>query len=161
MSGTATAPVRVQPMCRRFRGEPDQISLVRDFVRRHLERHDCPGAALDDILLCVTETATNAIQHTSSGSGGHFTVLLHTNGSAARVEVLDEGQVTAANEGCGGCDGDVFDGAGDEDDEYDELPPGGMGLRLVSAHSDRMGYQEAGRCGVAWFERTWHTDPCP
>lgn len=147
MNGTVAvfAPAHRQPMCRTFRGEPNQIPLVRDFVKRHLvERHDCPDSVLDDILLCATEIATNAIQHTSSGSGGQFTVLLHANSSAARVEVIDDGPRPWPDKG-------HYDAV----EDGDVLPQGGLGLRLVSAHSDRMGYEERGQRGVAWFERTW------
>ncbi|MQA85308.1 MAG: hypothetical protein GEV03_11950 [Streptosporangiales bacterium] len=146
MNGTATAPVRMQAVRRTFRGEPSQVRLVRDFVRRHLgERHDCPEATLEDVLLCVTETATNAIRHTSSGSGGQFTVVLCLNGSAARVEVIDGGPAETP-------------GGGDDNprEEDDFCLPGGLGLPpLLISHSDRMGYEERGQHGVAWFERMW------
>lgn len=140
MKGAAAAPAPVQPMCRMFRGEPDQVPFARDFVKRHLaERHNCPKAALDDIALCVTEAVTNAIRHSASGTGGHFTVILRVDGSAARVEVIDDGPPQSPR----------------EDPGEDDALAGGLGLRLVSAHSDRMGFDEVGRYGVAWFERTW------
>jgi len=149
VSGTAeppARPLRVRPVCRTFRGEPSQISLVRHFVRRYLAgRHDCPGEALDDILLCVTELATNAVRHSLSGLGGHFTVVLYVSGSGARVEVIDGGPRQ-----CGG--------RSDMNEDDDFLLPGGLGLRLVSAHSDQMGYAERAQRGVAWFERAWASD---
>jgi two-component sensor histidine kinase len=192
VNDSTTVLARVQPVCRTFQGHPTQIPLVRDFVRRHLiDDHACPEDALHDILLCVSEIATNAILHTPSGSGGHFTVALRVRGGAVRVEVIDNGAHYASN-GSGEYLADLdignastpversgssrsADGAREHprnasgaerepvtrnyllhcDDSETPLPQGGLGLRLVSAYSDRMGFDVTARSGIAWFERAW------
>lgn len=240
MNDSTTVLARIRPICRTFRGDPSQIPLVREFVKRHLvDERTCPESALHDILLCASEIATNAILHTSSG-GGHFTVGLRVRDGAARIEVIDSGSPSGSN-GTGhvdGSSGDQFDktpdrfgdgsidhfgdgfGDGFEDrsgngcghnlaghnladlgvnasagverfvssrsangasgtasvarrgwlsgghpsswvgllpggDSAGALPQGGLGLRLVSAHADRMGYDKTAHGGIAWFERTW------
>lgn len=58
-SGTAAFSSVTQPLRRTFRGEPGQVSLVRDFVSSCLERH-CPAEAVQDILACANELAASA-----------------------------------------------------------------------------------------------------
>ena len=136
-----------RPVCRTFRGEASQVPLARRFARRYLaERHACPEPVIGDILLCVTEIAANAVQHTASGLEGHFTVVLCASRQGVRVEVIDDGPAVAARHRRAGGDDDF-------------APPGGLGLRLVSAHCDRMGYAEKGQRGVSWFERAWDAEP--
>jgi anti-sigma regulatory factor (Ser/Thr protein kinase) len=49
-------------------------------------------AELDDVVLIVSELATNAIRHSRSGQGGLFEVILRDLDSAVRIEVRDEGK---------------------------------------------------------------------
>ncbi|PRX99661.1 ATP-binding protein [Allonocardiopsis opalescens] len=73
---------------RTFAGTFDQVAAVRDFVHAHLP----PGEAREDAKLVASELATNAIQHTQSGSpSGVFTVKLACGSHMIRVEVTDEG----------------------------------------------------------------------
>ena len=60
------------PRRRVFPGHPDQVRQARRFVARALD--GCPAA--DDAVLGVSELASNAIQHTRSGKGGRFQVLV-------------------------------------------------------------------------------------
>jgi anti-sigma regulatory factor (Ser/Thr protein kinase) len=62
---TTTAP----PYSRVFHGAPDRIGRVRSEVREYLDR--CPVA--DDVVLIVSELATNAIRHSDS-KGAFFIV---------------------------------------------------------------------------------------
>src|SRR5262245_31529068 len=72
-----------------YPGGPEHVHQVRADVRRLLE--GCPVA--DDVLLCVSELATNAAVHSdSSRSGGTFTVRTESRpGSDVRIEVEDDG----------------------------------------------------------------------
>ena len=48
----------------------------------------------DEAVLLVSETATNAVEHSGSGApGGHFTVTVSRTDTWARVVVADEGSV--------------------------------------------------------------------
>jgi len=49
-----------------YHGRPDQVGAVRSAVAAHLG--DCP--VTDDVVLIVSEIATNAVRH--SGSAGEF-----------------------------------------------------------------------------------------
>jgi anti-sigma regulatory factor (Ser/Thr protein kinase) len=72
-----------------YPGRPEQISAVRADLRMLLD--GCPMA--DDVLLCASELATNAILHSHSGLVGRtFTVRGQaSHGDCFRIEVEDEG----------------------------------------------------------------------
>jgi anti-sigma regulatory factor (Ser/Thr protein kinase) len=72
-----------------FPGEGAAVGLAREFVAGVLGR-DWPG--LDDVLLLVSEIASNAVRHTASGDGGGwFDVMVSMTGHTARVEISDRG----------------------------------------------------------------------
>jgi len=72
-----------------YPGRPEQISTVRADLRTLLD--GCPMA--DDVLVCVSELATNAVLHTDSGlAGGMFTVRGKSSpGNYFWIEVEDDG----------------------------------------------------------------------
>ncbi|MEP7023745.1 MAG: ATP-binding protein [Actinomycetota bacterium] len=110
-------------------GMPPSVPVARRLVRDALP--GCPRA--DDLMLAVTELATNAIIHSASGQGGSFTVGVRTASRWARVEVIDEGPA---------------DGVA--------AIRNGWGLTLVKAVTDRAAAVIAsdGR-RIAWCEVTW------
>ncbi len=75
---------------------------------------------LDDVRLCVSELATNALPH-GVPPGREFSLRITIDGSLIRVEVRDSG---------GGC---LETGRGGADD------CGGRGLHIVQALSDDFG----------------------
>jgi two-component sensor histidine kinase len=68
-------------------GTPASVPIARRLVRETLA--GCPRAG--DLMLTVTELATNAITHSASGQGGSFTVQLRTRPGWARIDVTDDG----------------------------------------------------------------------
>ncbi|MDX6742703.1 ATP-binding protein [Actinocorallia sp. A-T 12471] len=76
----------------RFPGRADQVRRARRFVGRALgEEH----AGREDAILLVSETVTNAVEHTGSGGpGGFFTVTVSRTDTWARVVVADAGAQT-------------------------------------------------------------------
>jgi anti-sigma regulatory factor (Ser/Thr protein kinase) len=69
-------------------GVERSVANGRRFVRETLgSRHP----ALDQVALGVSELATNAIMHTSSGHGGHITIGIVAAGSVIRAEVTNDG----------------------------------------------------------------------
>jgi anti-sigma regulatory factor (Ser/Thr protein kinase) len=129
-------------MRRMFRGEPSQVPLVRDFVRRYLAgRHDCPVAVLGDILSCVTELSANAVVHSRSRlPGGHFGVQVDIcAGEWVRVAVDDDG------------------GPWEEHDAGDDAERG-RGLQIVYALSVEMGISGdgSGSRRTVWFCCPWN-----
>jgi len=133
-----TTTVR-RPLRRVFRGETSQVPLVRDFIRRYLDGWPCPAAAVEDIVLCATELAANAVCHSRSGlPGGHLTV---------QVVVRPGKWVEVAVEDAGGPW--VTRGAGDNAEC-------GRGLQIVSALSTQTGVVASGHGRTVWFRCPWN-----
>ena len=82
-------PAQVTACARTYPGRPDQIPQARAQIRQLLA--DC--AIADDVILCVSELATNAVLHSNSRSpGGSFTVRATLRpGDHVLIEVEDDG----------------------------------------------------------------------
>jgi anti-sigma regulatory factor (Ser/Thr protein kinase) len=80
---------RVTAYTRTYPGRPDQIAQVRTQLRELLG--DC--AIADDVILCASELATNAVMHSNSRVvGGTFTVRSTLRPSDyVLIEVEDDG----------------------------------------------------------------------
>src|SRR5712691_3283417 len=124
-----------------FPGGAAAVGLARAFVTGVLGEE---WPRLDDVLLLVSEIASNAIRHTASGDErGGFDVVVAMDVHTARVEIGDRGSSSEPRipDGDGGGPGaDVL--------------TGGRGLRIVDALADGWGHRgdELGR--VVWFEVT-------
>lgn len=117
-----------------FPGHAAEVGQARDFVRGVLG-DDWP--ALDDVLLLVSEIASNAVRHTISGrDGGWFDLTISVADDTTRVAIADQGSATKPRL---------------EGEDASEMT-GGRGLQIVDALADRWGHagDEAGR--VVWFE---------
>ncbi|KIH96651.1 hypothetical protein LP52_23755 [Streptomonospora alba] len=79
--------------CRWFPGSPSSVRDVRRFIANRLA--DCPEA--DDAVLVASELATNAIQHTESGTWttGFLVMLEHTEDEGALITVHDAGTTSS------------------------------------------------------------------
>ncbi|MGE5290246.1 MAG: ATP-binding protein [Micromonosporaceae bacterium] len=123
-----------------FPGMPAQVAEVRRFVSFLLAA--CP--ARDDLVLCASELAANAVLHTASGDGGFFSVeVVRTPECAARVLVTDAGGSTvpvARTPAVG---------------RIEELEAGGLGLAVVAARASRWGYSCATPGRTVWAEVCW------
>ena len=94
MTGTAsqhsqrTVPP-AQTWTREFPARADQVGRARRFLALALE--GCP--VTDDVLLCLSELASNSVLHSASRRpGGAFTVRAEVRpGDHVRIEVHDEG----------------------------------------------------------------------
>lgn len=108
---------------------------------------DCPAA--DDAVLCVSELASNAVQHTRSGQGGRFEVLVWRGRASACVAVID-----------GAPHGPAPRPPGRQD-----LAESGHGLRVVADLAATWGQRELGPAGLpgraVWFQLTWSPDSAP
>lgn len=82
-----------QPPCHRerfFRRERQSVPVAREFTRRALTDWGSTGR-VDEVLLCVSELATNALLHgVPPGRGYRLHLWLHVGG-LVRVEVHDSG----------------------------------------------------------------------
>jgi anti-sigma regulatory factor (Ser/Thr protein kinase) len=110
-------------------GIPVSVSAARHFVTSTLR--GCPRT--DDLVLAVSELASNALTWSASGCGGTFIVRVRMVPRWARVEVTDDGPAP------------VSSSAGN-----------GWGLGIVKAVADRAGFAASadGR-RTAWAEATW------
>ena len=80
-----------RPMQRTFPGRADQIARAREFTKRVLG--PCP--VTDEAVLLVSELATNALEHTSTGDGGQFQVTICRNGTSLLIGVSDSGSTSS------------------------------------------------------------------
>jgi hypothetical protein len=105
------------------------VPAARRFTAESLT--GCPRAG--DLVLAVSELASNAVAHSASGEGGTFTIRVRTAPRWARVEVADAGPAL--------------------------LPSGtlnGWGLRIVAEVADRSGAVVGPGCTrTAFAEATW------
>jgi two-component sensor histidine kinase len=112
----------------RLPGTAASVPIARRLVKDALP--GCPRA--DDLLLAISELASNAIAHSASQSG-MFTVRLSTLGHWARVEVTDDGPAEGA-----------------------PSHGNGWGLQIVAGVTDRSGAtMEPGGRRTASAEVTW------
>ncbi|MGW7491277.1 ATP-binding protein [Streptomyces sp. NPDC054786] len=129
----------IQTLCARtafYRRERRSVPLARQFARTALTDWGL-GHLADDVLLCVSELATNALLHGVPPGRGYRLWLSQAEDGLLRVEVHDSG------------DGEPrapvpYDGDGDEGES-------GRGLLLVSALADAWGGGEGGPGEVVWW----------
>jgi anti-sigma regulatory factor (Ser/Thr protein kinase) len=124
------------PRHRTFPGRPDQVAIARRFVGRMLD--GCPVA--DTAILLASELVTNALQHTSTATGGTFDVIVWRGMSAACVAVLDDGSDSAPTPR----DRDPLDHA-----------ESGYGLSLVDQLATRWGHNRYNDGTAVWFLLRW------
>lgn len=122
-----------------YRRERRSIPLVRRFVLAALDAWACEVNA-DDVVLCVSELATNALVHgVPPGRGFRVRMFWEREDGRVRVEMHDSG------------DGEV-----PEVRRGDPLPEGdaegGRGLVLVSALADAWGVGERNPGKIVWCE---------
>lgn len=84
---TEPAALITRPIRRAFPGRADQISRAREFTERIL------GSCLvaEEAVLLVSELATNALEHTTSGHGGRFEVTIYRDETSVLIGVTDNG----------------------------------------------------------------------
>lgn len=115
-----------------YRRERRSVRSVREFVRTAAEDWGY-GARADDVLLCASELATNALVHgVPPGRGYRVRLLLSEVGRLMRVEVHDSGDgAPVAREPAG---------------------ESGRGLLIVAAFSDGWGVGERSPGKVVWCQ---------
>ncbi|MFD6279788.1 ATP-binding protein [Streptomyces sp. NPDC060209] len=125
MNETMQLPLLRERFCRR---ERRSVHVVREFVGAAVTDWGF-GARLDDVLLCVSELATNALLH-GVPPGRGYVVRLKLDERVLTVEVHDSGGgVPAVQEPVG---------------------ESGRGLLLVEALADRWGVGDRDPGKVVW-----------
>ena len=133
--GNRAAPDRGPPRAvaaasRMFGSQPAQVAQVRRFIGGVLAGYARAG----DVVLCVSEFASNAILHSDSRRpGGQFIV---------RAGISRSGRIRAEVEDLGG----PWEPGGDEDEER------GRGLLIVDALASRWGISGSSAGRLAWLE---------
>lgn len=116
-----------------YRRERRSVPLVRQFARQALLDW-AYGSRIDDVLLCVSELATNALVH-GVPPGRGFRIQLYWTQGILRIELHDSG------------DGEVLAVPGPAPDAE-----GGRGLLLVGALADAWGVGERNPGKTVWCE---------
>jgi len=127
----ATTDPGAQPRCRVFPGHPSQVAHARRFVRRALAADD----VAEDAALLTSELAANAIQHTATGHGGTFNIIICRRPETVRIAVIDQGSPSVPS----------LIPAG-------RLNASGRGLALVEALARQWGHQVTRHGRAVWFE---------
>lgn len=116
-----------------YRRDRRSVRLAREFARETLT-HWATAERGDDVLLCVSELATNALLHgVPVGRGFALSLSLHADG-ILRVEVHDSGP------------GEVRAPETSPESEH------GRGLLLVAALADKWGVGERNPGKIVWCE---------
>ncbi|MEV0640295.1 ATP-binding protein [Streptomyces sp. NPDC050619] len=116
-----------------YRRDRRSVRLAREFTRKTLADWSVT-ARCDDVLLCVSELATNALLHgVPPGRGFRLRLALHTD-RVLRVEVHDSGP------------GEVRTPDAPPESEH------GRGLLLVAALADKWGVGERHPGKSMWCE---------
>ncbi|MFJ7996625.1 ATP-binding protein [Streptomyces sp. NPDC096310] len=134
----AIDPVRVPPpasvVLMRFARSAASVPAARAFVRGMLRDACARGAcSLDDMLVCVSEVATNAVRH-GVPPGGAFLLKIDADEARVRVECHDADRHRPR----------VRHPAADDQS--------GRGLLLVEAIASRWGVGERPFGKFVWFE---------
>jgi len=110
-------------------GTPAAVAVARQLTREALT--GCPRA--DDLVLTVSELASNAVIHSASGQGGTFTIRLRTAPGRVRVEISDDGPAARPSPA-----------------------RNGWGLAIVAEVTDRTGATiQPDGIRLAWAEVAW------
>lgn len=91
MSEAATA--HVEYVHRAWQAHPRQLARIRAEVRRWLTPLTLPADAKQDLVLAVSEAASNAIEHayTSTTPDGTVELTFWTEAGALCIEIVDRG----------------------------------------------------------------------
>lgn len=115
-----------------YRRDRRSVSAARRFARWSLVHWGLAAwERADDVSLCVSELATNALLH-GAPPGRGFLLRVRYDGDVLRVEVHDSG--------------------GGEPCVADEADEGGRGLFLVAALADKWGVGQRDPGKVVWAE---------
>ncbi|MDQ2873687.1 MAG: ATP-binding protein [Actinomycetota bacterium] len=89
MSATVSRSAQFSALTVAYAGDPKEISAVRADLRALLD--GCPVG--DEVILCASELAANAVRHSHSRlPGGYFTLRAKVSpGDFVRIEVEDGG----------------------------------------------------------------------
>ena len=118
-----------------FRRERRSVPAARQFAHAYLAEWGLAGTERGaDVLVCVSELATNALVH-GVPPGRQFRLLLRCDGYSLRVEVHDSGG-----------------GVPRVDTHPRDTDEGGRGLLLVSTLADKWGVREREFGKVVWAE---------
>ncbi|MFF1690606.1 ATP-binding protein [Streptomyces sp. NPDC058254] len=108
---------------RAFAARPESIKQVRDFTAGVLEQWGLEGRA-EDIRLCASELATNALVHGTRSMSQNFLVRLDADEGLVRLEVHDSQQQHPTMR------------------RTADVDPSGRGLILVAAIADEWGVRD-------------------
>jgi serine/threonine-protein kinase RsbW len=139
VAGQTQRPDTCDRWQRDFRGQESELRQLRRWLTALLP--GCP--ARDDLISVAVELGTNAIQHTSSGQGGWFTVEVTWRGAVARIDVTDDGAP---------CGPQITD---------DPMSDCGRGLIIVRALSESCGVRGGPSGRTVWAELAWAPQPVP
>jgi len=113
-----------------FDAEPSSVPAARRFAREVLSSRHCPEAAVEAVLLVLSELVTNAVIHART----EVEVVVVRRPGVVRVEVVDRAREHVRRR----------DAADDEQ--------GGRGMALIDALTEAWGVEDRPAGKAVWFE---------
>jgi anti-sigma regulatory factor (Ser/Thr protein kinase) len=121
------SPVSYARATGEFPAVPASLADVRRFVREHAARSGLSDRGRDELVLAVSEAATNAVRHSGSST---MRLRWRANGRRVVVTVEDRGIFRPGRPAPG------------EQRSIEPRMPGGYGLTLMSASTDELHLRE-------------------
>lgn len=121
-------PVEVQIV---VASDPRCLRLIRRLVAEYVEMVGCDPAAASEVILAVSEAASNIIQHSYKGDPGQkLSVHCRESEDGVEIEIRDNGE--------------PFDPHQPPPGPPDELRAGGRGVYLMQTVMDEIEYRREG-----------------
>ena len=113
----------------RFRSDPDQLRNIRDTIRAVLQKNNCPGQFIDDLVLAVNEACANIMQHAYKGKcTGEIILAILREQDEITVRLTDFAE--------------PVDTSACKSRQLDELRPGGLGVHFMNELMDDVRFLE-------------------
>ncbi|QKK02984.1 MAG: ATP-binding protein [Pseudomonadota bacterium] len=106
-----------------IRSDPRLLCVCRDMVRAYFDRMDVERSRVDEIVLAVDESVTNAMRHSYEGRTNEtIVIILSSNDEWIQCEIIDQGKAAPPER---------ITPKQPASPSRDDVQPGGLGVQLI------------------------------